>query len=190
MKLTRLENIYNGLRKDNETYFIFPFKKGRVTFDILFDIFDTPYKLHFLQQQGDFNLVLLVSEHFYINTFLGNNYQKLVNILGLRKDPNNPFSTNAFFSDFNNAIPLYRRRSKEENKLIRFYNNQIEDKEKPYFLSFTRHSKESGRHVTKENLFKTRLLYPNEYDFCKRNNVSINYTDMYKGLPDRKNIED
>lgn len=189
MKLNRLENIYTGLRNDKETYFIFPFKKGKVTFDVLFDVFVDPYKLHFLQQQGSFGLLLLVSKDFYINTYLGDDYYKLVSVLGLEYDPNNKFSSNAFFNDFNNAIPLYRRRSKIDNELVKFYGNEIEEKEKPYFDGFIRWTKESGKHVSYENLFKTRILFPNEYEFCKLNNVSIRYSDKLKGFPDRKNID-
>jgi len=189
VKLSRLENIYTGLRNDNETYFIFPFKKGKVTFDILFDILPQPYKLHFLQQQGAFSLLLLVSNNFCIDTYLGKDYFKLMDVLGLKYDPNNKFSSNSFFDEFNNAIPVYHKKDKVDNELSKFYNNEIEEKEKPYFDGFIKWAKESGRHVTEENLFKTRVLFPNEYNFCKLNNVSIRYTDKFKAFPDRSSID-
>jgi len=98
MKIDRLEQLYRSLKANDETYFIFPFKKNNVTFEILFDIFKTPFELHFLQKDSNFSFYITVEKGFYINEMLNKKiYSALCKVLNLQYDPNNKFSSKAFF---------------------------------------------------------------------------------------------
>jgi len=177
MKLTGLENLYRELIKNNEKYFIFTFQKNNIIFDILFDIFKEPFKLHFMEKKMNYNLCIDVERGFNINSKLNSNeYSNLCNVLNLKYDPNNKFSTIAFFNEFNINIPKYFKREKKKRELLDFYKKDIEEPDKLYYDGFINWKEiNNGRHASKENLEKTRILYPEKYDFCKREDVSIRY---------------
>ncbi|OWP83922.1 hypothetical protein BWK59_07925, partial [Flavobacterium davisii] len=67
MKLSNLEKIYKRITQEGETYYIFPFIKNKVEFEILFDIYKTPFQLHFLQKSSDFSFNVIVEKGFKIN---------------------------------------------------------------------------------------------------------------------------
>jgi len=177
MKLTGLESLYRELKENNEHYFIFTFQKNKNIFDVLFDIFKEPFKLHFMQKEKNFNLCINVERGFNVNPMLeSNEYSNLCNVLNLKYDPNNKFSTFAFFNEFNKKIPKYFKRDKKERELLDFYKHDIEEPDKLYYDGFIRWKEiNNGRHVSPKNLEKTRILYPEKYDFCKREDVSIRY---------------
>ena len=179
MKLTGLVKIYKELITRNENYYIFSFKKNVTIFEVLFDIYKIPYELHFLQKESDFNFWVHVEKGFIINPTLSKVvYSKLCKVLNLKYDPDNKFSTNAFFDEFNKKIPDYNdKREKKERELLKFYSSDIEEPDKLYFNGFIEWKKlNNGKNVTPKNLNKTRILYPQHYDTCKRENVSIRYT--------------
>jgi conserved hypothethical protein len=114
MKLNRIEQIYKGLRNDNETYYIFDYSKNGVVFNILFDIYYSPFRLHFLAVKEDFSFVIDVNKGFIISPSLSKeDYIRLCKVLNLKYDENNPFSPKLFFEEFNANIPSY---SKKEYK--------------------------------------------------------------------------
>lgn len=177
MKIDRLEQLYRSLKTNDETYFIFPFKKNNVTFEILFDIFKTPFELHFLQKDSNFSFYITVEKGFYINEMLNKKiYSALCKVLNLQYDPNNKFSSKAFFNEFNNSIPEYYFREKKEKELLKYYESNIEERDKLYFDCFIEWSKtNSSKKVSEKNLEKTRILYPELYEKCVRENISIRY---------------
>lgn len=182
MILNNLANIYNNLILNDETYYLFDFIKNGVCFEVLFDIFPTPFQLHFLQRENNFSFHIDVKTNFEINTFLNSQtYKDLCVILGLSFDINNPFSTKSFFEEFNLNIPNYQFRKKEERELLAFYQNNIEEADKLYFDGVIEWNKiKNGKNVTYKNLEKTRILYPELYEWCKRENISIRYTHIRK----------
>jgi hypothetical protein len=177
MKLTGLENIYKGLKKNNENYFIFTFQKRNIIFNVLFDIFKKPFELCFIQKNKRFHFSIKVELGFVIDPRLGSEtYKKLCEILNLKYDPNNRFSPFAFFSEFNKMIPKYSKRVKEKRELLDFYIYDIEEPEKLNFGGTIEWKKiNNGKHVSKKNLEKTRILFPERYETCKREDISIIY---------------
>ena len=178
MKLNRIEQIYRGLKNDNETYYIFNYSKNGVIFNILFDIYYSPFKLHFLVVKDNFSFVIDINKGFIISTSLNKeDYIRLCRVLGLKYDEDNPFSPKIFFEDFDKNIPLYNKRKHNKRELYKFYCNSIEESNKIYYKGILPWKEiNNGKNVTQENLEKTRILYPELYDFCKRENVSIIYT--------------
>ena len=177
MKLSNLEKIYTCIKAENETYFIFEFIKNGVKFVILFDIFKTPFQLHFLQKSSNFSFKVIVEKGFDINPNLDKvDYKNLCNALGLKYDANNPFKPLSFFQEFNNSIPNYNKRVVVKQELLQFYKSDIEENDKIYFDGFIEWNKlNNGKKVSVKNLEKTRILYSEHYSYCKRENVSIRY---------------
>ena len=88
-----------------------------------------------------------------------------------------PLVLNCFLKNFNANIPSYSKKEYKKRELYKFYYNDIEEPDKIYYKGILAWNKiNNGRNVTQENLEKTRILYPELYDFCKRENVSIIYT--------------
>ncbi|OWP83206.1 hypothetical protein BWK59_11775, partial [Flavobacterium davisii] len=96
-------------------------------------------------------------------------------------DNDNKFSTFSFFQEFNNTIPDYKKRFVVKQELLQFYKSEIEENDKLFFDGFIEWNKLNNRKkVSEKNLEKTRILYPEYYDYCKRENVSIRYTAELK----------
>ena len=76
MKLNRIEQIYRGLKNDNETYYIFDYSKNSIIFNILFDIYYSPFKLHFLVVEDNFSFVIDINKGFIISTSLNTEERK------------------------------------------------------------------------------------------------------------------
>lgn len=177
MTLTRLVPLYKKIKQNNETYAFFDFKKNGVTFHIFFDIETKPnYLLGFMVPGTQFNLWIDVTEDFRIDTYINEKYGELKEVLNLKSDPKNKFSTNAFFSEFNDKIPSdYIKAPKNVLNDIAIKKYDVEENESLYYLSFRRLP--PGWHRTEKNSEKTRLLLPKIYERIKdRDNISINYT--------------
>lgn len=177
MTLTRLVPLYKKIKQNNETYAFFDFKKNGITFHIFFDIETKPnYLLGFMVPGTQFNLWIDVTEDFRIDTYINEKYGELKEVLNLKSDPENKFSTNAFFSEFNEKIPSdYMKAPKNVLNDIAIKKYDVEENESLYYLSFRRLP--PGWHRTEKNSEKTRLLLPKIYERIKdRDNISINYT--------------
>lgn len=177
MTLTRLIALYKKIKQNNETYAFFDFKKNGVTFHIFLDIETKPnYLLGFMVPGTQFNLWIDVTEDFKIDTYINEKYGELMEVLNLKSDPENKFSTNAFFSEFNEKIPSdYMKAPKNVLNDIAIKKYDVEENESLYYLSFRRLP--PGWHRTEKNSEKTRLLLPKIYERIKdRDNISINYT--------------
>lgn len=185
MTLSNLRRLYVGMKNNNESYYIFEFVKNKVTFEILFDIYNSPFVIHFLQKDSNFSFTANVDRGFVIDAFLKEDiYNQLRNILNLKYDPNNRFSPKSFFEEFNNKIPDFKLRVKKDRELLPYYKNQIEDSENLFYGGTLPWNKiGNGKNLTPKNLEKTRILYPELYEWCKRENVSIIY------VRDKKNNE-
>ena len=177
MTLTRLIPLYKKIKQNNETYAFFDFKKNGVTFHIFLDIETKPnYLLGFMVPGTQFNLWIDVTEDFKIDTYINEKYGELMEVLNLKSDPENKFSTNAFFSEFNEKIPSdYMKAPKNVLNDIAIKKYDVEENESLYYLSFRRLPPDW--HRTEKNSDKTRLLLPKIYERIKdRDNISINYT--------------
>ena len=177
MTLTRLIPLYKKIKQNNETYAFFDFKKNGVTFHIFLDIETKPnYLLGFMVPGTQFNLWIDVTEDFKIDTYINEKYGELMEVLNLKSDPENKFSTNAFFREFNEKIPSdYMKAPKNVLNDIAIKKYDVEENESLYYLSFRRLP--PGWHRTEKNSEKTRLLLPKIYERIKdRDNISINYT--------------
>lgn len=181
MTLTGLIPLYKAIKRNNETYAFFYFVKNGITFHVFFDIeIDTKlnFLLGFIVPGTQFNLWIDVAKGFRIDTYINEKFDELKDVLNLKPDPNNKFSTNAFFKEFNDKIPSeYIKPPKEALYHIAVKRYNIEYSNSVYYLTFKRLP--PGWHRTEKNSEKTRILLPKIYERIKdRTDISICYTHI------------
>ncbi|MDE5422423.1 DUF6037 family protein [Ancylomarina sp. DW003] len=189
MKLTGLVPLYRDLKNKKEMYSSFDYKTGGICFEVFFDIYETPFKLIFVVREQNYRLSIDVLQGFIINPILSKDeLRALAKVLGLTYDPNNPFSPPKFFSHFNQSIPEFSPYKVPKEQVYRFHQSDIEKADRIYYKTKIEWNKlpNSKGNATPENLFKTRVLYPELYQVCKRNNISIVYTAELKERKDYK----
>ncbi|EFU43417.1 hypothetical protein PVOR_03650 [Paenibacillus vortex V453] len=177
LKLTGLRELYADMRTKGIKRYKFGFTYNSVSFDIFFFADETPFKLMFGVKAHNFYFEVSVDKGFVIDTNLGDKYTQLRKILGLQYDPDNPFKTFYFFSEFNNRIPKHADdKNKPEPSDIAYYRRDIEESEKIYFMGW-RDNEKLKEKVSPENLYKTRMLLDyGAYLICKRKNISSRWT--------------
>lgn len=100
----------------------------------MFNTYHNPFKLIFIQINGDFTLSIDVEIGFKINPNLEReDYKALCKTLGLKFDPNNRFSPFAFFEEFNTKIPQQPKDKISYEKIYSFYESDFEESEKIYY---------------------------------------------------------
>lgn len=182
VEIRELSRIVTEIHKNDDTLGIFDFSINKREFKIYFDIGVSPYILGFLLRRSDFQLWFDVHTGYNINTFLGDKYGELCDVLGLEYDKLNPFSPKIFFEEFKRQIPdhLPNISTEERRNVILKANPNIEEGNKPYYYGEKNwnlpHNKGKGNR-SPENLEKTRKLYPKLYERTKNHNISILYTD-------------
>ena len=179
MKLDGLIALYKSMKNQEIDRYRFVYKHGKALFDVFFFIDESPFVLLFGVKGGALSFEVEVKKGFNINPKLDNQtYKELCRILGLKFDPNNPFSPKKFFETFNKSIPKSAsKKSEVKPQHIAQYRSIAEEEDKIYFLGW-RDNKKRGERVSETNLKKTRdLLGKKAYECCKSKNISSCWTD-------------
>lgn len=179
MKLN-LRDLHIDILKHNRTYDVFDYSHNGIQFSVMFDVDCIPFKLILVKKRSTQYLILDVMAGYQINTYLGEKLQLLKDMLEV-KNGKTKFSTNQFFEEFNKKIPHTIQNKKiSKSTISRVYH--CEESEKIYIRELRNWDKypELGKHATKENREKTRLLYPEIYEKIKDKNISVFYTDKEK----------
>lgn len=158
----------------------FEYKCGKATFDVFFFIDSSPYLFLFGMKAENFSFEIEVKHGFVIDHTLDKEtYKRLCEVLGLKYDPERPFSPWNFFSEFNGKIPdkaLTAQVAKPHD--VAPYKKIIEEEKKIYFVGW-RDNYRWDTTVQKTNLDKTReLLGERAYKRCKEKNISSCWTDQ------------
>lgn len=184
--LTNLRPLYKDMRANNIDRVRFAYTYVRVSFDVFFFIDETPFSLLFGAKQFNIAFELLVQPGFAVDCYLPDEiYKALCKALGLTYDPNNPFSTRAFLTDFERHIPSsssgLQRPTPHD---IAIYRSDVEESEKIYFCGW-RDNTPRNEKVTPHNLYKTKkLLGEQAHQICTRKNLSSCWTnDKSKSIP-------
>lgn len=179
MKLDGLIPVYKGMKAQNIERYRFRYKHNSVIFDVFFIIDENPFKLLFGVVGDNFAFDLAVEKGFQINPIVPNKtYSGLCTVLGIKYNPNNRFSTLAFFQEFNRNIPnrVDKKQKAKAYQLARFYPN-VEEADKIYFVRWLNHDGIKSN-VSPENLEKTKhLLGYKYYEYCSSRNISSCWTD-------------
>ena len=179
LKLDGLKSPYVDMKEKKIKRCRFPFTFNNVHFDVFFFIDEIPFKLMFGVKAKNFYFEVDVHKGFIIDPNIGDKYLRLCEALGLKFNPNSPFKTVYFFSEFNKTIPkTIENNNYPRTNEIAYYRRDIEESEKIFFMGWKDNEKR-GEHVRPENLRKTRLLLGYDaYLRCKEKNISSRWTDV------------
>ena len=179
MKLDGLVALYKSMKEQYIDRYRFEYRHAKALFDIFFFIDEKPFILLFGAKGDAFSFDIEVESGFRINPVLDKEiYKELCRVLGIKYDPENPFSTRGFFNQFNQAIP---RRAEADSipqpQDIAAYRSIAEEEDKIYFLGW-RDNEIRGENVSDTNLMKTKTLLGNKaYKRCDKKNISSCWTD-------------
>lgn len=166
------------MKENHETYCVFDYRINSIQFEIFYDIGVVPNRLGFLPLHDERQLWLEITKGFNLDSNMSkDDYYLLVDILGIKKNPDNKFIPASFFREFNDKIPTKYKNLEQGNRqnLIRKIYS-VEEEEKTIFDGVIDWDKlRSNKSRSHQNLEKTRLLYPELYERIKNRNISVRY---------------
>ena len=114
---------------------------------------------------------------YRIRTRLDADYKRVLDALGVNKyvSGKTKFMPTDFFSDMVASAPVEFRAKNavRPSDALRIRDKPVEEAEKIYYLHPLRHSIESGKHVSADNLNKTEAAFGKDVrDWCKLHNIS------------------
>jgi hypothetical protein len=152
---------------------------NRIEADVFFFIDQTPFILAFGIVHTSCYFEIQVFKGFQAKNFQPTEiYKKICNAFDIKFDRSHTFTIVDFLTAINRKIPQnvhYTTNALPQS--IAKYRRDIEESDKIYFLKFVSHIND-GKHVTMENLRKTRILMGEQaYQRCKSENISTCWTD-------------
>jgi len=173
MKLDGLIPLYKSMidQQANRCKFDFTFKG--IKFDVLYFIDESPHKLAFGVVKENYYFETVVYNGFNVKAFIPE-MSRLIKILGLEYDRENPFHPSDFFNYFNQSIPKHFKGSSNVPlpKDIAPFRPDVEEADKIYFKGWQDNTK-AGKNVRPGNLEKTKKWLTLEaHELCKRKNIS------------------
>jgi len=182
MKLDSLALLHANMKAQGITKTKFDFYFRNLLFSVIYIAEQLPNELLFGCRAHNLFFVVPVSHDFVIGTHLGENYNALMDALGLRHpNPGNRFSPNVFFEEFKNAIPQTTTKVNVPTITdISSISRDVEEAHKIYFLGWLPHDGVSSK-PTAENLAKTKRICGHAtHDFCYRHHISSKWSDIEK----------
>lgn len=157
----------------------FEYVHGRGIFDVFYCLGSPDAELLLGARGADPPLAISIAVvgGKYVHTYLGTQYGALCEYLGLRYNPDNPFSTRDFFMQLDEHVPraAIPTRSPRYQDLVE-YRGRERDRDGRWFLSWKQNAPPETN-VTEENLRKTKeLLGCRAFEICKRHNISSCWT--------------
>ena len=178
MRLEGLERLAISMRAQHLECQLFEHRHGRAAFDVFFHL-GRPSEMLIGARGARTPLAIRVEvqDDGSLNPFLGDDYGALCDFLGIRPNPENPFSPRAFFQELEMSVPLVAQHARVPAPYIVARYREVEEADKLYFMGW-RHNTPRGTRVTEPNLEKTRVLLGwQAFDLCRRANVSSCWTD-------------
>lgn len=187
LPLLHSDMISKGISK---TRFEFSFRE--IDFKVVYIAESFPHTLLIGCQNNNLFIVRNVNNDYSISTYLGDTYNKLIDLLGFKQNMLNPFKPGTFFEIFDKATPCYASKKNIPSMLeIALLSNDVEESDKIYFYHWRNHDGVTSN-ATPENLEKTKRICGLEaYEACLKHNISSCWTDYPQNaeyhLPGSKN---
>lgn len=177
-KFTALESLHNNMKLNDMERVVFPFRYNEKGFSCIFITDILPYRLY-LSTLGDKSITFeLVINNKYETSSYMKDYNKLIEYLEIKYDPNHKFKPNDFFRSLNNKIPenCNNKPNYKDVILIVASHREIEESNKIYFCGWRNNKKGN---VREGNLEKTRSVFGDDLaEICKKKNISSRWTDI------------
>lgn len=180
LKMPGLASLHDAMKAASIERVRFRIAHNYLVFEGVFLVDLIPYELALACVGHEFVLLFEVSKNYEINTYLGENFSALVRALGNGANSGNRLKTSEFMRELDAKFPhaVTKRDQATRVDVVRAYRH-IEEAEKVHFLRFIPHDRAGRRHVTAENLEKTRKLMGQElYEWCRKFNVSTGWSDI------------
>lgn len=179
-KFTALESLHNNMKLNDMERVIFQFRYNEKGFSCIFITDILPYRLY-LSTLGDkpTTFELKINNKYETSSYM-EEYNKLIEYLEIKYDPNHKFKPNDFFRSLNSKIPenCNNKPNYKDVILIAASHREIEEPNKIYFCGWKNNI---VRNVTDGNLEKTRSAFGDELaELCKKKNISSRWTDIDK----------
>jgi len=141
----------------------------------------TPWQLGLACIGHNFTLRFDVSKRYEISTYIHDDatVEALRTALRTGAGSGHRFSPSEFLREIDAALPATMTKNDRPRPAdMVLHRRDVEDAEKIYLCGWEAHERGGKRHVTAENLHKTRaLLGDADYAWCQRNDVSTKWTD-------------
>ena len=185
MKIESLMHLHRSMTVEKVDIQQFTIKMGIASFDCLFSTRENPFVLTLTSKSATPKFFKFdVNSEYSINTFLGDKYNDLKDVLKIDGRSGNRLKPNDFFTEFTGLIPLIAKKSSipspEEIARLR---HDMEERDKPYFKRWIPWSKESGKSYKPENFQKTSLILGIE---AAEYSKSINASSAWSPTPTGK----
>lgn len=183
-KLENLRQLHKEMKKDNLEVSIFDFEYNEVPCAVLFNAdYTSGFSVTFFKKSSGRLLKIAVHTGYLLD--IQPIFKELYPFFELKRGKGQ-FSIKEFVEYFNVKIPPKPAIPSNSQKEILGKLTNIEESEKIYFKGFINWEKvrienptnKKGR--TKENLEKTRVLYPDIYAEIKNHDISVKYTSNFK----------
>jgi hypothetical protein len=175
--LPRLRSLHASMRKEGIDRAAFSYVNNRARLEVVFITDEVPYVLLIAARGvGRTAFEVPVEPGYRVGLFLDReDYKRLLDVLGVRPNRENPFSTKAFFLDLDQHVPASAHGREAPPHVMALRGHDVEEQEKVYFLSWL--PNRGGRHVTAANLAKTHeFLGRAAFERCRRGNISSRWT--------------
>ncbi|WP_310483048.1 DUF6037 family protein [Chamaesiphon sp. VAR_48_metabat_403] len=179
MKIESLMHLHRSMMVDKVDIQQFTIKMGIASFDCLFSTRENPFVLTLTSKSATPKFFKFdVNPGYSINTFLGDRYNDLRDVLKIDGRSGNRLKPNDFFMEFAGLIPLIAKKSSvPSSEEIARLRHDMEERDKPYFDRWMRWSEESGKSYTPENFQKTSLILGIEAsEYSKSMNASSRWS--------------
>ena len=180
LKMPGLARLHSAMKVASIQRVRFRIKYNHLVFEGVFLADLSPYELALSCLDHDFVLFFTVNQNYEISAYLGDKYSLLVKVLNTGAGTGKKLISSDFLQEIDAKLPhrVGDADRAERVDVVRVYRD-VEESEKIHFVRFIPHDKKGGRHVTIENLKKTRrLMGQDTYDWCRKNNVSTGWTDV------------
>jgi Family of unknown function (DUF6037) len=160
--MTSLRKLHESMIEIGSEMQQFRIKTGAIEFDCLFSVRDTPNFTLSLTSRG-LNprfFLLEVERGYWIKPFFGKFYGELAALLNTGANSGNKLIPKDWLSQINVSVPSTATINNNPTncEIIRLRPDISEDRDKPYFDTWTYWSQDSGRSPRRENLNKTRMI--------------------------------
>lgn len=178
MEMTSLRELHQDMIRTRVDIQQFRIRTGAAEFDCLFSTRETPFVLSMTSRGANPRFFKFdVRPGYKIDTYLGDNYGKLLSVLSVDGSSGHRLDPNKFFSELNILIPKVARvnavPSPEEICRLR---HDIAEKERPYFDRW----EQRGRGPSPENKQKTLLILGSE---ALNFSININKSSIWSSTP-------
>lgn len=187
MQMTSLRALHQSMIAIRSDMQQFQVNLGAASFDCLFSTRDNPFVLALTSRGRTPRFFRFDVEAGYrIRNYLGEMYGDLLDVLYVDGNAGQPLMPAVFLDQLNGAIPTQatQQANPRPQDIVRLRPDIVEDRDKPYFDTWTRWGLDSPRSPSEENRHKTLLLLGRDaLAFSQQMNASSRWsaTDTGRG---------